>query len=37
VLGLPLGDPALKVNAAVMINLLGESTLEATLDPIPFR
>ena len=31
VLGLPLGDTSLRVNAAVMVNLLGEDSLETTL------
>ena len=34
VLGLPLGDPSLRVGAAVMINVLGKEMLEETLRPI---
>lgn len=34
ILGLPLGDPSLKVNAAGMLNVLGQSTMELTMAPI---
>jgi phosphoribosylaminoimidazole carboxylase len=34
VIGLPLGDTSLRVNAAIMVNLLGEDSLEATLRPL---
>jgi phosphoribosylaminoimidazole carboxylase len=33
ILGLPLGDPSLKVNAAIMINILGDGNDETTLQP----
>jgi phosphoribosylaminoimidazole carboxylase len=34
VLDLPLGDPSLRVGAAIMMNVLGKETLEETLKPI---
>lgn len=34
VTGLPLGDPSLRVNAAIMINVLGGDSLEDTLRPV---
>jgi hypothetical protein len=34
VLGLPLGDGALSCGAAVMVNVLGEESMEETLEPM---
>jgi phosphoribosylaminoimidazole carboxylase len=33
ILGLPLGDPSLKVNAAIMMNILGDGKSETTFQP----
>lgn len=33
ILGLPLGDPSLKVNSAIMVNILGDGSSESTFAP----
>lgn len=37
VTGLPLGDPTMRVNAAVMVNVLGGGTLATSPPPTPVR